>query len=477
MQDILALVELGSFREEQGVKTLRLKGSHYEMGVQHGYYLADRIRIMLEQTQPSAVSIIAKTLHSTWDKAWEKYLKGADVAKDFVPDILLEEMEGIVDGINAASSPEQTPVTLDDIKMWNTMYDQWCIYAHPHFWNVDDATKRGQYGEHGPGTRVLTGAGCSSFSAWGETVANKNGEMIFCKNEDNLNLPGQLDNRIMILCQPDDSPAHLYLAFPGMVGFDGGFNALGISVMTQYDASIHETMEGYGLGVLTRLALIQGHDLESTLDVFRDNPRRTGIAYHCADAKAHSAAVIECSAKVTTVRYPLKNTSCLWQANHSICYPDYMGYSGYNYVQDQRLVYELDSVASVQDYLTSLKQPYNFVVPAPSRFERYDQLLHDYFGEIDLDVAKTIMCDRRDPYTDLERAKGVPSYTNNILATISAYYPEERFSCPVGDFSAGVANLWCLVTQPQTGDFYLAIDAFPANEAEFKRFNFFELIG
>jgi len=464
-------LENGSLRTEQGVKIVNIKGSHYQMGYQHGYLLAEPISVMLKKTQPAAVAVIAKTLHSDWETAWQKYQAGADVSASYVPECLLEEMRGIADGATAAGYP----TSLDEIRTWNSMYDQWCIYAHPHFWNVDDPDTRGQYHETGPGTRALAGAGCSSFSAWGDHVGHQ-GKMIFCKNEDNLNLPGQLEHRYMFISEPENGPAHLYLAFPGMVGFDGGFNENGISVMTQYDASIHETMAGYGLGVLTRLALLNGEDLDSALEVFKSNPRRTGIAYHCADAKKQKAAVIECSAKVTTVRYPLKNTSCLWQSNHSICYPDYMGYSGYNYVQDQRLVYELSDVSSVQSYLDSMKEPYNFVVPAPSRFERYDQLLHDHYGDITLETAKEIMCDRYDPYTQQSRAKGTPSYTNNILATISAYYPEEKFSMPDEEFYAGVANLWCLVTEPETGEFMLAIEQFPANEGEFCRFNFFDLI-
>lgn len=461
----------GSIRTQKGVKIVHVKGSHYEMGYQHGYLLAEPISVMLAKTQPAAVAVIAKTLHSSWEDAWRKYQAGADVAMPYVPECLLEEMRGIADGATDAGYP----TSLDEIRTWNSMYDQWCIYAHPHFWNVNDPATRGQYDKHGPGTRVLTGAGCSSFSAWGESVAGE-GKMIFCKNEDNLNLPGQLEHRYMFISEPENGPSHLYLAFPGMVGFDGGFNANGISVMTQYNASIHETMEGCGLGVLTRLALLNGSDLDTTLDVFRNNPRRTGIAYHCADAINRRAAVIECSAKVTQVRYPIENTSCLWQSNHSVCYPGYMGYSGYNYVQDQQLVYELNDVSTVQNFLGSLKEPYNFVVPAPSRFERYDQLLHKHYGDINLDIAKEIMCDRYDPYTKKTRPLGVPSYTNNILATISAYYPEEKFVTPTEEFYAGVANLWCLVTEPETGDFWLAIKSFPANEGEFCRFNFFDLI-
>lgn len=466
-----SILSKGSLTLEQGVKTLIMKGSHYEMGYQHGYLLAEQIDIMLKQTLPAAIAVIAKTLQHDWHKAEIAFAKGAEIANEYVPHCLLEEMRGIADGAQAAGYP----ISLEQIQAWNTMYDQWCIYAHPHYWNVFDETSKGHYPAHGAGTRVLTGAGCSSFSAWDDTVGG-NGELIFCKNEDNLNLPGQLDNRYIFISVPDQGQPHLFLCFPGMVGFDGGFNTAGISVMTQYNASIDETMRGYGLGVLTRLALLNATTLDQALDTFRDNPRRTGIAYHCADANQRNAAVIEASAKVTTVRYPMANTSCLWQTNHSICYPGYMGYSGYNYAFDQQEVYALGPIDSMPAYLTQLRQPYNFVVPAPSRFERYQTLLHEYYGNINVENAIKIMSDRFDPFTQLTREQGAPSYTNNILATISAYYPEENFAMPKLSFSAGVANLWSLIAYPRTGDFYLAIDGFPANQAGFKQFNLLSLL-
>ncbi|MFO6422285.1 C45 family autoproteolytic acyltransferase/hydolase [Motilimonas sp. KMU-193] len=461
----------GRLTLEQGVKTLIMKGSHYEMGFQHGYLLAAQINTMIQQTQPAAIAVIAKTLQHDWDKAERAFHQGAKVAEEFVPECLLEEMRGIAEGAQAAGFD----ISLEQIQTWNTMYDQWCIYAHPYYWNVFDEENKGHYPAHGAGTRVLTGAGCSSFSAWDDTVGS-DGELIFCKNEDNLNLPGQLENRYIFISVPDQGQPHLFLCFPGMVGFDGGFNTAGISVMTQYDASIDETMRGYGLGVLTRLALLNATSLEQALDTFRHNPRRTGIAYHCADANNRCAAVIEASAKITTVRYPMNNTSCLWQTNHSICYPGYMGYSGYNYALDQQQVYALGPIDNIPDYLEQLRHPYNFIVPAPSRFERYQTLLHEYYGQINVANAIKIMSDRFDPFTQLTREQGVPSFTNNILATISAYYSEETFTTPKQSFAAGVANLWCLIAYPNKGDFYLAIEGFPANQHGFKKFNLLELL-
>lgn len=462
----------GSLKEENGVKIVRLSGSPYSIGYQHGFYLADKIKLMISETLPAAASIVAKTLQSTYEEAFEKMQRGAKIAQKNTPYFLDMEMQGICAGVNAAG----VEVTLEEVRLWNTMYDQWCIYAHPHFWDIDNPDKKGQYPDGKPGTTVLTGSGCSSFCAWDDSVGGNN-EMIFCKNEDNLDLPYQLENRYLFIVQPDGANAHAYLCFPGMIGMDGGFNEKGISMMTQYDASIHETMDGCGIGIFTRALLTYSNTLDEAIQTFYEHPRCTGIAYHCSDAYSKRAAVVETSAKVVTVRYPMENFSRLWQANDSICYPGYQGYSGYNMVYDQQLVYELEDVSSIEKYLNSQKDPYNFIVPAPCRFERYDVLLHNHYGNINVETAKEIMSDRYDPYTKMTRPKISTSYTNNILATISAYYPKDIFENKInGEFKAGVGNLWSLICYPKSGDFYLAIEDFPANQGEYRQFNFFELL-
>ena len=465
----------GSFEVQEGVKVVKLKGEPYEIGFQHGYFLADKIELMVTQTLPAAASVVAKTLQSSFDVALEKMERGAKIAAKNIPEFLEIEMQGICDGMNYAG----VSITLDEVKLWNTMYDQWCIYAHPHFWNIDNPDEKGQYPDGKPGTRVLTGSGCSSFCAWDDSVGkeNRGGELIFCKNEDNLDLPYQLENRYLFIVDPTHHNGHMYMCFPGMVGMDGGFNEKGVSMMTQYDASIHETMDGCGIGTFTRLLLTYSDNLEEAIQTFYEHPRCTGIAYHCACAYSKTAAVVETSSKMVTVRYPMENFTRLWQANDSICYPGYQGYYGYNMVYDQQLVYELKDVSSIEKYLESQKDPYNFVVPAPCRFERYDFLLNEHYGNISVQTAKEIMCDRYDPYTKMTRPKISTSYTNNILATISAYYPKDVFENEInGEFRAGVGNLWSLLCYPKSGDFWLAIEDFPANQGEYKKFNLFELL-
>jgi hypothetical protein len=88
------------------------------------------------------------------------------------------------------------------------------------------------------------------------------------------------------------------------------------------------------------------------------------------------------------------------------------------------------------------------------------------------------MSDNYDPYTKKHRPMNGTSISNNILATISASYPDEVFLAgpPVGEFKARIANLWSLVAYPLSGDFWVAMKDFPANQGEYEAFNLKKLL-
>ncbi len=141
---------------------------------------------------------------------------------------------------------------------------------------------------------------------------------------------------------------------------------------------------------------------------------------------------------------------------------------------DQLLVNEIEDIATIQNWQESLRDPYNFYVQAPIRFERYRQLLHDYYGNITKDNAIKIMSDHFDPYTNMEKPKDDSSVSNNILCTICAKYPNTVFKAeePVGTFRAHVANMWSMIAYPETGKFWLTINDFPAQYGGYEGFNF-----
>ncbi|KKH95432.1 hypothetical protein EO95_08880 [Methanosarcina sp. 1.H.T.1A.1] len=473
------ILKKACFEEINRVKVLHLKGKPYEMGYQHGYLLADKIDLMVNRTLLATAAYVAAQTGSDLEKAEEILWLGQKAAEPFLPPEFKEEMKGIADGAKDAG----VNVTLDQILLWNTNYDQWCIYCHPDYWQGENqgdnqlANKIEDKRSSPQNAIKPAGGGCSSFCAWGEW-AGGDGKLIFGKNEDNFNMPEQLPNRILVVASPDDGIGHAFLTYPGMIGLDGGINADGLAMMTQLNSMQYESMKGCGIAIFTRLLLTHARTVEDAIRIFQEHPRCAGIAYHVADAKAKKAVVVETSSRNVCCRYPIQDVKALWQTNHSNCYPGWMGYSGYNMVADQVLVNQLKDISTIENWQNSLKEPYNFYVQAPSRFERYQQLIHKYYGSITVENAIKILSDCYDPYTRLTRDKFFPSWTNNILCTICALYPDFSYKAkePVGPFKAHIANMWSLVAYPETGDFWLAINDFPAQYGGYEHFNLKELL-
>lgn len=460
--DYTAVLNKARFDTQSGVPVLRVRGSAYEMGYQHGYLLADKISLMLSRTLPATAAYVAAQTGVAAPEAMAMLWRGQKMAEPFLPPECRQEMEGIAAGARDAGAD----ISLGQVLLWNTNYDQWCLYAHPGYWRGCAEPAAGP-----------AGGGCSSFCAWG-AWAGGDGGLIFGKNEDNFNMPAQLEHRLMVVAAPEGGFGHVFMTYPGMIGLDGGFNEQGFEMMTQLNSMRHESMRGCGIAVFTRLLLARAAAVDDAVGILQAYPRCAGIAYHVADARSRQAAVVETSASMTAVRHPPAGVQALWQTNHSNCYPGWMGYSGYNMVADQAPVNGLRDISTAQRWQDSLRDPYNFYVQAPSRFERYGELIHEHYGGIGPETAMEILSDCYDPYTRMARPRQLPSWTNNILCTICALYPDFSYEAeePLGAFKAHVGNMWSMVAYPETGDFWLAARDFPAQYGGYERFNLQRLL-
>jgi hypothetical protein len=458
----------GFLEEKQGIKVLHLRGTPYQLGYQHGVLLKDEISEVLTGGLTGAAAVIAKNTGIDFSLAIEKMMVGEKAMEPYIPPEFKEEMQGIADGISEAG----VSLTYEDVLLWNTMYDQRCFYAHP---NPADPNN--------PPIRCPYPPGCSSFSAWGE--ATLDGKMIFGKNMDNLNIPGILENRILVIVDPDHGYGHTFITHPGMLAIDGGINEDGVAMMTQYSASAHETLQGCGIGILTRLILSNVHRIEDAVNILTVYPRCTGINYHVADSKVNRAAVIEVSATEVAVRYPEQGKDILWATNHYNCYPGWKGYTGHNMVIGQAPVYGLADISTVEKWQASLTDRKNTIIPAAGRFKRYEQLINENYGKITVEKGIKILSDRHDPYTGKERDWTEPSPSPNDRPTISMLYslfPTDKitediiyYKCNKKDsITAYESNLWSLVSVLPDGDIWLAIKDFPAHRGPFEYLNLIE---
>jgi len=457
----------GLLEERHGIRILHLRGTPYERGYQHGVLLADSISKALRGGITGAAAVIARTTGVS--SGLEKLRVGKVAAEPYIPPEFREELHGIADGMKAAGSS----LTYDDLLLWNTMYDARCFYAHL---TPSDPTR--------PPVRHSYPPGCSSFSAWGR--ATPDGKLIFGKNMDNLNLPGILENRILMTVDPDHGYSHAFVTHPGMLAIDGGVNEDGIAMMTQYSGSINETMRGCGIGILTRLILQNVHRIDDAINILTVYPRCTGINYHVADAKVNGAVVIEVSANELAVRYPEQDKDTLCTTNHYNCYPGWKGYTGYNMVLGQAPAYGLTDISTAEKWQNSLLDRENAVIPAASRFMRYEQLLDENYGKITVEKGIEILSDRYDPVTSKERAWNEPSPGRNNGATISmlfSLFPKDMIAESVpyyksdkrGPITAYESNLWSFVAVPSEGEIRLAMSDFPAQRGPYIHLNLKEM--
>lgn len=373
-------------------------------------------------------------------------------------------MAGIADALAKTGSQ----LDLHDVLLWNTMYDSWCFFAHPNSSNQAQTFERQKYP-----------IGCSSFSAWGE--ATRDGTFIFGKNMDNLNLPGILEGRMLVVCDPDNGLGHVNVSHPGMIAIDGGINENGIEMMTQYSPSIYETMRGCGIAVLSRLILQNASRVDDALNILTVYPRCTGINYHVGDAKAQRAIVIETNAKQIAFRRPYKQ-DILWTTNHYNCYPGWMGYQGENLVEGQKLAFCLKDVKSIESWQESLKDKSNPYLSATGRFRQYEKLLSELYGEITMESGIEILSDRHNPDTGELRDWETAPKARNDGNTIAFWAAPTTFAEKVKFYKSNLetsivahtGNLWSMIATPLNGDFRIAMSDFPAQRGPYVHFNLFE---
>jgi len=193
----------------EGIHILKLSGTHYEMGFNHGYLLA-----------PEIINVF--THFGFWIAAETKQDYGKLIRRQELFDWgeYEEELKGMLDGLRAAlpkeklivSPPGQTarPIELADLKIGNSM-----------------------------GDLMIDIISCSSFSIWG--AGRKDGSALLARNFDWLTDPQNtiMNHQAIISYDPADGARWVNVTFAGDIGCISGMNEYGIS------AVIHVILNGY----------------------------------------------------------------------------------------------------------------------------------------------------------------------------------------------------------------------------------------
>ena len=247
---ILDTVPSGKLQWIEEMPVLRLHGSPYQMGYQHGILLRRQVRASVETIMsfsdrqlkvPGFGRMVARR---RLDRAWKQM-------KPSVPDRYLEEMQGLADG---AGIPLKTLQR---------------IHALPD----------------------LTSVTCASSVAAG--AATQDGRLIQIRNLDWAIQSNVQRYAALIVHEPKGRRPFVSVGWLGFIGVLSGINRSGISVAEIGAETTDANLRGVPMPFLLRRVLEESDNLEQAAKIIKMGPRTVGYNYLLADAKTREAVALE----------------------------------------------------------------------------------------------------------------------------------------------------------------------------------------
>ena len=233
-----------------GYPVLHLKGTHYEMGYQHGALYKEHIRENMD-------NILVKRADQSIDVGGFVKVKPrfvidtiTSIQKDFVPPKYYDELRGLAAG---------SGLKYEDAVAGNFIPE---LFHCSGFAIMNSATKDGTL-YHG---RVLDYA-----------------------------IDWQLqEHAVVVVAEPEGGIPFVNVTYAGFIGSVTGMNAKSVSVGEMGGRGLgHWT--GVPMALLVREVLERGGDLDEAIAIFRDTPRTCQYFYVVADGKTNRAVGMEAS--------------------------------------------------------------------------------------------------------------------------------------------------------------------------------------
>lgn len=247
---ILDTVPSGKLQWIGEMPVLKLHGSPYQMGYQHGTLLRQEVRASVgnilgfADRQLKVPGLGRMVARRRLDRAWSRM-------KPHVPERYLEEMQGLSDG---AGIPLKTLQR---------------IHALPD----------------------LTSVTCASSAAAG--AATRDGRLIQIRNLDWAIQSNAQRYAALMVHEPKGRRPFLSIGWLGFIGVLSGINRAGISVAEIGAETVDANTRGVPMPFLLRRVLEESDNLEQAVKIIETGPRTVGYNYLLADAKAREAVALE----------------------------------------------------------------------------------------------------------------------------------------------------------------------------------------
>jgi hypothetical protein len=347
----------GAFRKpaQNGWTFVHLEGTPSKIGFQHGYLLAREIR------DAESVTVLEQTRDSKKD--WKFFRKAAqDVMWPHIEQEYREEMQGIAEGLKARG------VGLDvwDVAALNA-WPEWSYYVKEYDRQHHLASS----------ASLVAPEHCSAFVATGSYT--KDGKVIIAHN----NWTSYLDGtrwRIIFDIAPAQGQRILMDGFPGLIdsGDDFGINSAGLMI-TETTITHFSGYDPKGIPefIRARKAMQYASSIDDFARIMKEgNNGGYANTWLVADQKTNEIASLELG---------LKNVTLLRKTD---------GYFvGSNFPANPKLVQE-ETDFNVQDMGES----------ANARHLRWEQLMAEWKGKIDVAAAQRFLADHYDTLEKKEEA-------------------------------------------------------------------------
>ncbi len=337
--------------EKKGWIQVQLSGTSREMGRQHGQILAHEIADGLKAIQ-------AIILHDT-KKDWAFYRTAAEkVLWPKVESQYREELEGIAEGLKSKGSK---------LDLWDVVaLNGWMELA---WYYVPVYNKKN--GIKNPPTATAP-EHCSAFIATGSYT--KNGKIVIAHNAWVDYAIGERWNIIFDI-RPAQGQRILMDGYPGLIhsGDDFGMNTSGIVISeTTISAFVGFDEEGIPEFVRARKALQYGTTIDQVADIFKQgNNGGYANTWLIGDNKTNEIARLELGLKNVTPD----------RTRHGY-------YAGSNFPIHPKLIAEEAAEFNPKDFATS----------ATARRLRWEAVLEDNKGKIDIKLAQKFLGDDVDSF-------------------------------------------------------------------------------
>ncbi|MBI5115341.1 hypothetical protein HZA56_02605 [Candidatus Poribacteria bacterium] len=376
-----------SLERRGGLSVLKLCGSHYEMGYQHGILLRDDIRggAVPFYARPTENFPPFKHMNAIMRKLLALYFDWT-IYRPLLkcsPRQYLAELKGLADGSGLPFAEVLRGNMLSDFNM--------------NLIKVLEKKALKKVGE----------TGCTSFAAFGK--ATTDGKLVMGRNTDYAGGGLWDTHQTVVFYEPDDGYKFVSVSSAGLIKCNSCMNEKGVCLGAHFLFLNDTRPDGVSFTFLEMDIMKKASSVEEALAIVKQNPRAGAFAFLLADGKSNEAVVVEASANHVGVRRP--DDSIIWETN--------MGTT--------------DEIKPVDVLLR------NGIGKNPiARFERMRMLANENKGRINPQLAAQFMGDHMDMCSDsLRPAGGIISQASNLT---SAVFSPATFDFWVADGLAPVCN-------------------------------------